>query len=157
MNAWTESSGLLDGIFAVTHPALYQAAADVQVRLNAQFPELREQLSRWPTVFNCVHYIVNRMTVHHRDTNGRAGWFDLLLTLGTYGETGVMNFRNLGATVPYGPGSIVLVASRIVIHAVPEVPADRICYAHFMVDAVHRHVGVEDPGWSRIADRLRMV
>ncbi len=154
MAAMVETAGLLDGILAVAHPDLYLAAIAVQRKLSEKVADIRERIIKWPTVYNAIQVLVNRQTVHHRDTATRPGWLDMCLTLGSYGETAVMSFRNLGVCVPYDTGSIALVASRVVIHAVPKVPADRVAYAFFMSDAVHEWVGVEDPGWSKVADRM---
>ncbi|TFK80112.1 hypothetical protein K466DRAFT_504442, partial [Polyporus arcularius HHB13444] len=157
MAAWAESGGLLDGILAVTHPALYQAALEAQLRVSWRVPSLREQIASWPSAFTCVQLLINRLTIHHRDTTGRPGWFDMLLSIGTYGEKGIMQFRNLGAAVPNESGSVVMVASSVVIHAVPQVPPDRLCYALFIQDAVHEWARVEDPGWSKHHERLRHI
>ncbi|KAI0687848.1 hypothetical protein C8T65DRAFT_746924 [Cerioporus squamosus] len=62
MAAWLESGGLLDGILAVTHPALYKAGLEAEMRLSARAPELREQIEKWPTAFNCIQLLVNRLT-----------------------------------------------------------------------------------------------
>ncbi|RPD69135.1 hypothetical protein L226DRAFT_472340, partial [Lentinus tigrinus ALCF2SS1-7] len=156
MKAMQNHSGLLDGVLAVAHPALYRAGVEVRRKLSMQASELRQYLTMWPSVFNAVQVIINRMTIHHRDVSGRPGWMDMLLSMGTYGERGVMSFRNLSVSVPYDTGSVVLVNSKVVIHSVPQVPPDRICYAFFMLDFVHSWVGQEDSGWSKITDRRRV-
>ncbi|TFK89215.1 hypothetical protein K466DRAFT_611054 [Polyporus arcularius HHB13444] len=156
MSALQEIGALIDGILAITHPRLYEAGLEVQRRLAERLPDLREHLGRWPWVFNCAQVSVNRMSIHHRDYNGRPGWVDFLLSVGTYGERAVMAFRNLGATVPFDSGSVVLPVSRVVIHAVPAVPADRIAYTLFMSDKVHEWVRVEDPGWEKEGGRRRV-
>lgn len=150
-----DTGGLLDGILAVAHPRLYAAAKEVQRRLCERVAEIREHVINWPTVYNAIQVMVNRETVHHRDTTTRPGWFDMCATVGSYGETAVMSFRNLGVCVPYDTGSVALVASRVVIHAVPRVPPDRIAYVFFMCDAVHKWLAVEDPGWTKVEDTLK--
>ncbi|RDX50609.1 hypothetical protein OH76DRAFT_1348589 [Lentinus brumalis] len=155
MRALQVCGGLTDGILAVTHPAQYRAGFDAQIKMSMRASELRPYISQWPFAYTAVQVMVNRLTIHHRDKTGRPGWFDLLLSFGTYGDTAVVAFRNLGASVPYGTGSAVMVNSRVVIHAVPEVPPDRICYAFFMSDVAHEWLGIEDPGWSKVGDRRR--
>ncbi len=155
MKALQIGGGLIDGILAVTHPAQYRAGVDAGVQMSMRASALRPYIAQWPSVYNAVQVMVNRMTVHHRDKTGRPGWFDAILSLGTYGTKAVVAFRNLGASVPYGTGSVVMVNSRVVIHAVPEVPPDRISYAFFMSDYAHEWLGIEDPGWSKVGDRRR--
>lgn len=154
MHDMQETGGLLDGILAVTHPALYQMAHGFLPRLAARVPELQDPISQWPSVFNAAQIVVNRMSLYHQDISGLEGWLDLLLTIGTYSEAGVMVFRNLGVTIPYDTGSIVLLATRTVTHGVPAVPPDRISLAFFMTYAVYRWLGEHVPGWSMYEDAV---
>lgn len=74
----------------------------------------------------------------------------MLLSIGTYGPTAVMAMPTLGVSVPYDTGSAVLISARVVVHGVPEVPPDRICYALLMCDAVHEWFSQEAAGWSQM-------
>ena len=150
-----ETSAILDAILAIVHPALYRVACHVLEKFRGLEDRFADAVRLWPTCFNVLHVIVNRESPFHRDTSARAGWLDMLISLGTYGGSGaIMALRNLGVSVAYKTGSIVLITSRVVMHGVPPVPADRICYAWFMKDVVHHRMGVPDPGWTTIQDIL---
>ena len=86
--------GLLDGILAVVHPQLYQAALALTEHVYRTYPRSRAVLAQWPSCYSAVQVIVNRETVRHRDMSSGIGWVDILLTLGSYGETAVMELRN---------------------------------------------------------------
>lgn len=157
MEHMEETGGLLDGILAVTHPAMYATGRTLMQNLCASNAQAHPYVDTWPSVFHALNVIVNRESIYHCDTNGLPGWYDLLASVGTYGEHAVMSFRNLGASVPYDSGSVVLISSRIVIHGVPVVPADRVCYAWLMKDSVLGYYNVPMPGWSMMEDRLAGV
>ena len=155
MKALDETGAILDGILSILHPKLFMAASEVLAKCRSDPGDFGTTLRLWPTCFNVLQVIVNRESPFHRDTSARAGWLDLLISLGTYGVSGaIMALRNLGVSVAYKAGSIVLITSRVVMHGVPPVPADRICYAWFMKDVVHHRMGVPDPGWTTIQDIL---
>ena len=112
--------------------------------------QARSVVSEWPSVFHAVHIIVNRETLYHRDSNGCPGWYDLLLSLGTYGEEAVFSVRTFGVSLPYDTGSVVMLCSRIVAHAVPAVPADRICLAWLMKDNILSYYDIAAPEWRTL-------
>ena len=146
MEEFQTCGGLLDGILAVTHPELYRQALAVSEEVFRTFGACRGQLSLWPSCFSSVQVIVNRSSPIHRDLSGYHGWLELLLTLGTYGETAILELRNLGVSVPYPPGSVAMLCSRQILHGVPTVAGDRICYAWYMNKQLFRKVDAEYPG-----------
>ena len=147
-----ETGALLDGILAVTHPELYDAGRKLMHRLYCEMGAAsRELVDAWPSVYHAVHIIVNRATVYHRDTNGLPGWYDMLVSVGDYGEEGVLSLKSLGASIPYDSGTVVLICSRIISHGAPVVPPDRICYAWLMKEDVLAHYDAGEPGWSTLS------
>ena len=136
MREFQSVGGLLDGILAVVQPELYHAAIALVEHMYATHSKCRAVLAQWPSCYSAVHVIVNRETVRHRDMSSGVGWLDILLTLGSYGETAVMEMRNLGVCVPYDAGTIVVLTGRLVVHGVPKVPTDRICLAWYMDEKV---------------------
>nr|VWP01972.1 Sigma-70 region 2 [Ganoderma boninense] len=151
MREFQTSGALLDGILAVTHPALYQEALAVAEEVYRKHGACRATLSIWPSAFNSVQVISNRSTPVHRDVGGRAGWLELLLTLGRYGETGILELRTLGVSVPYSSGSVAMLCSRQVLHGVPTVPGDRVCYAWYMNKHLFKKVKADLPGKAIVA------
>ena len=150
MSEMQESGGLLDGILAVTHPKLYAAGRQLMKHLSLGNDLVRAVVSEWPSVFHAVHVIVNRETLYHRDNNGRPGWYDLLLSLGTYGEEAVLSLRTFGVSLPYDTGSVVTLCSRIIAHGVPAVPPDRICLAWLMKDNILSYYDIPAPEWRTL-------
>ena len=146
-----EVGGVLDGILAVAHPEQYAAAREVfqQLYRGPDDSQHRKIADEWPSVLHAVHIISNRETIYHRDTNGRPEWYDLLSTVGSYGEQAVLSMRTLGVSVPYDSGSVVLLCSRLVMHGVPEVAPDRVCYAWLMREDVVSALGIQAPGWAQ--------
>ena len=149
-----ETGAILDAILSIVHPALFRMACEVLDKCRKEEDRFADAVRLWPTCFNALHLIVNRETPFHRDTSARPGWLDLLISLGSYGKTGIMGLRNLGVSVAYGTGSIVMLTSRVVMHGVPPAPADRLCLAWYMKDIIYHRMGVPDPGWSTIQQVL---
>lgn len=145
------SGGLLDGILAVTHPRLYAAAIEVAEKLCVAHGSARVLMQEWPSCFSTIEVIVNRETPRHRNIGTLLGCLDLLLPLGTYGENGVLELRNLGVCLPYDSGSVTLLNSKIVLHAVPKVPGDLVCYACHMNKDIFKWMKVPMPGMSHLS------
>lgn len=143
-----ESGALLSAILRVAHPDLYDAGRASLARLST-IDGLGDGISEWPTVFNAVQLISNRETPYHRDTSGRAEWYDMLMSLGTYRRAALV-LRNLGLQVAYKPGSMALLSGLTVHHGVAEVEPDRLCYAWYMADAVHGNFNIPDVSWMTI-------
>ena len=150
MEEMQETGSLLDGILAVTHPDLYHAGRHLMQKLYSHNARARPVVSTWPSFFHAVHIIVNRETILHRDTNGLPGWYDLLLSVGSYGEAAVFTMRTFGVSVPYDSGSVVMVCSRIIAHGVPAVPADRICLAWLMKENILSFHNVQGAQWRTL-------
>uniref|UniRef100_A0A5K1K6H8 Cell surface hydrophobicity-associated protein n=1 Tax=Ganoderma boninense TaxID=34458 RepID=A0A5K1K6H8_9APHY len=148
MVSFEESGGLLDGIHAVTHPNLYRAAQDLMVKLSTKHAPSMSLMKTWPSTFTSVQVIANRQTPWHRDMSAIPGWLDLLLTIGTYGETAVLELKGLGISLPYDSGSVVSISSNILLHGAPMVSGDRICYAFYMNKAVFESFKVPLPGMA---------
>ena len=152
MSDMDESGSLLDGILAVTHPELYAISQTWVDRILAEkrCSAATEGMRSWPTSFNSVQVIVNRLSRLHRDKNTCPGWSDLLATLGTYGEQAVLELNNLGVSVPYDSGTVAVICSRIIRHGVPKVEGDRVCYAWYMVQNVHTWFEMPEPGFADV-------
>ncbi|PIL26691.1 hypothetical protein GSI_11218 [Ganoderma sinense ZZ0214-1] len=131
MTAFEETGGILDGILAITHPTLHAAAQELMGAIWREHAESRAIMATWPVCFSSLQVIINRATLGHRDRHGEPGWFDLLVTLGTYGKASVLELRGLGISLPYGVGSIVPLASKLLLHGVPKfkVAVEDVTYA----------------------------
>ncbi|KAI0707022.1 hypothetical protein C8Q76DRAFT_696335 [Earliella scabrosa] len=100
MSAIQETGCLLDGILAATHPSLYDAGRNLMERLYSDGGLARDIVEMWPSVYHAVHVIVNRETIYHRDLNGLPGWYDMLVSVGDYGEAAILSAKTLGQYEP---------------------------------------------------------
>ena len=117
-------------------------------RLYSDGGPARAIVDLWPSVYHAVHVIVNRETICHRDLNGLPGWYDMLVSVGDYGEAALMSARTLGVSLPYDSGTVVMLCSRLITHGVPPVPPDRICLAWLMRDGILAHYKIHGVDWS---------
>ena len=136
MIAFEESGGLIDGILAVISPELYASAQELMVKLCTAHPPSIFLMQSWPSCFTSIEVISNRQTPWHRDLSSMPGWLDLLLSLGSYGENAVLEVPSLGISLPYDSGSVVPIMTKLLLHRVPRVAGDRLCYAFYLKKAV---------------------
>ncbi|PIL28433.1 hypothetical protein GSI_08467 [Ganoderma sinense ZZ0214-1] len=142
MAAFEENGGILDGILAMTHPKLYEAAQKATETIWREHSDSRAIMATWPSCFSALQVIINRSTLGHCDCHGAPGWFDLLVTLGTYGKKAVLELHGLGISLPYNAGTIVPLSSKLLLHGVPKVRGERVCYAFYMHSAILGHFNV---------------
>ena len=138
LDAISESNAIFSAILAVIHPNLYDAGLQTIQRLRDTPGVVRKDvLSRWASAFSGVAVISNRFTPPHRDNGSRFNWYDILVTLGRY-QSCDLNLPGLGITLEYGQGTVVGISGMVLEHEVPEVEGDRVSYAYFMKDNVHK-------------------
>ena len=148
MVEFEESGGLLDGILAVEHPELYAAAQDLMAKLSTAHAPSMFLMQTWPTSFTSVQVISNRQTPWHRDLSSKPGWLDLLLSLGSYGQDAVLEVRTLGISLPYDSGTVASLTSKLLLHGVPKVGRDRLCYALYLNKTIFESLNVPLPGMA---------
>jgi hypothetical protein len=56
---------------------------------------------------------------------------------GIIGTTCNLKLPGLGLSLEYGPGTVVGFSGTMLEHEVSSFEGDRVCYAYFMMDAVH--------------------
>ena len=88
-------------------------------------------IGNWPFALGAVQIIANRATLLHRDPSGIQGMYDLLFTVGDYGEQAYVALPSLGVSIPYDSGTVVVLDAGSVEHGVPEVNGHRVCLAGF--------------------------
>lgn len=150
MVEFEESGGLLDGILAVAHPELYAAAQDLMTKLSTVHAPSTFLMHTWPSSFTSIQVIANRQTPLHRDMSSKPGWLDLLLSLGNYGQDVILEVRSLGISLLYRSGSIVPLSSKLLLHGIPRVHLDRVCYALYLNKAVFESLKILLPGMATI-------
>ena len=112
--------------------------------------KFREVLKTWCNPFSGLALICNRKTPLHRDNNSRYCWYDILATLGTYGNLSI-DIPAIGMKFSYKPGTMMAIAGRAFTHGVDMADGERICFAYFIRDKVHQMTGFLDHTmWSTV-------
>lgn len=107
--------------------------------------------ARWESIYTGIQVICNRLTPSHRDSKGRAEWYDLLVGLSTT-SLPYLVVSELGLEMAYYPGTVVGLCGNVLEHGVRSWGSgDRICYAHFMREAVRKHFGIPAAGWAMLS------
>jgi hypothetical protein len=103
--------------------------------------------SKWESVYTGIQVISNRVTPAHQDSKGRPEWYDLLTAIGG-GLLPRLLVDDLGLELEYSGGSVVGLCGNVLEHQVQAWGfGDRVCYAHFMREAVRKRLGVAPAGW----------
>jgi hypothetical protein len=107
-----------------------------------------EIASEWQSVYTGIQIISNRITPAHRDSKGRAEWFDLLASYTGGGSKPHLLVHDLGLDLEYSSGTVVGLCGTIFGHEVRAWGGgDRVCYAHFMRESVRERLEVSPAGW----------
>ena len=108
-----------------------------------------EIANKWQSVYSGIAIISNRVTLPHRDSKGKPEWFDLLLNYTGHNVKPQLLINDLGLQLEYSSGTVVALCGTIFEHEVKSWGnGDRVCYAHFMREAVRGRLGAKDPGWA---------
>jgi hypothetical protein len=107
-----------------------------------------EIANKWQSVYTGIAIISNRVTPPHRDSKGKPEWFDLLMNYAGTAANPNLLINDLGLELEYPSGTVVGLCGTIFEHEVRSWgDGDRVCYAHFMREAVRKRLGAADPGW----------
>ena len=69
-----------------------------------------------------------------------------------------LDLPELGTSLSYGPGTLVAVSGKVLLHGVKwREGGVRVYIAHFTKDAVHTRLGLERPQWPRQQTYLQML
>ncbi len=122
---------------------------DRVVHGDQDFMQRLQALQLWSSIFTGIGLIANRITPPHRDQNGHAPFYDLLLSAGTHTHA---RFKviDFDASFLYKPGTVIALCGAVFRHALLDFKGkDRLCLAHFMrynmVDRVA--AGAKEASW----------
>ncbi|KII83173.1 hypothetical protein PLICRDRAFT_119759, partial [Plicaturopsis crispa FD-325 SS-3] len=149
LEAITPTEMLLNAVTALISPDLYDLGREAitELKTGQHLKSWSDNVALWPSVFSGIEVISNRMTPDHRDSNGSFEGYDLLLSCGTQTWSEV-SLPDMKGSLTYRPGTVVGICGKVLRHGVADWGGgERICYAHFMRDAVHSRLKVERPGW----------
>lgn len=136
----------LNVLLSLIHPDMHKTGATLLKYLRKE-ADTADIASLWNSVFSGISVMSNRKTPAHKDSNGRDTWYDLLTSFGTP-ERSVLEFKDIGVRLKYGPGSVVAACGQLLSHSVGDWgEGDRVCYAHFMRERVRQRYNVAAGGW----------
>ena len=132
---------------SLINPDLFHSGLEMLQRLRRS--ELTKDVAQqWQSVYTGIAIICNRKTPLHRDKKGKPEWFDTLLH---YSETSVPHrlvIDDIGLDLEYSSGAMVGFCGSVLKHGVESGEiGNRICYAHFMKEAVRNRLDVAPAGW----------
>lgn len=132
---------------SLIHPQLFRCGLDILQKLRVSGPTM-EIAKQWQSVYTGIAIISNRVTPAHRDRRGKPEWFDLLVNYAAIDSAPRLLIPDLGLDLEYSSGTVVGLCGTILEHEVRSWgDGDRICYAHFMREAVRKRLEADDPGW----------
>jgi hypothetical protein len=107
---------------------------------------------QWQSVYTGISVISNRTTPAHRDSKGQPQWYDLLLNYSNPKANPRLEISDIGLDLDYSNGTVVGFCGSIFMHEVKSWgTADRVCYAHFMREAVRKRLDAPEAGWVQQA------
>jgi hypothetical protein len=107
-----------------------------------------ELANQWQSVYTGVSVISNRVTPSHRDSRGRAEWFDTLISYSDPRVTPRLLIEDIGLDLEYRSGAVISFCRTLLKHRVDSWGhGDRVCYAHFMREEVRKRLDVTAAGW----------
>jgi len=137
---------LINKALELVHPRLFESSMAAREELRSN-PMTRKMASKWESAFTAVSAISNRTSKPHRDSGGEPGWYDFLLSQGSYSYSS-LDLDEIGARFVYTPGTAVAFCANVFKHGVSEWGrGDRICYAFFNKKVVLERLGQEYAGW----------
>lgn len=132
---------------SLINPGLFQTGLNMLRKLR-QLESTEEIAGKWQSVYTGISIISNRITPPHRDSRGRPEWFDTLLNCCDGDSRPRLLINDLGLDLDYTSGTIVGFCGSIFEHEVQSWgPGDRICYAHFMREAIRERLDAPAAGW----------
>jgi hypothetical protein len=117
LNATKNVERFLNLTLSLIHPDLFTSGAIMLQKLRAM-ETTTEIASEWQSVYTGIQIISNRITPAHRDSKGRAEWFDLLASYTGGGSKPHLLVHDLGLDLEYSSGTVVGLCGTIFGHEV---------------------------------------
>jgi hypothetical protein len=148
---WLETSNDVERFLNLTlsliNPDLFQSGLEM-LRKMRSMDETEGIAQQWQSVYTGIAIICNRITPLHRDRKGKPEWFDTLLNYSETGSSPRLVIDDVGLDLEYSSGTVVGFCGTVLKHGVKSWGVgNRICYAHFMREAVRKRLDVAPAGW----------
>ncbi|EGO05067.1 hypothetical protein SERLA73DRAFT_45154, partial [Serpula lacrymans var. lacrymans S7.3] len=104
-------------------------------------------LKSWSSVFNVLSIISNQETRVHGDCLSKAEWYNMLASIGDYGEA-ILELTGASFCFKFHSGTIAAFSAKLLNHGVSPCSGERICFAYYMREYIHTICRVKTPGWS---------
>jgi hypothetical protein len=148
---WIQISNEVERFLNLTllliNPDLFQTGLLILRRLR-ELKSTKALAREWQSVYTGIAIICNRVTPSHRDSKARPEWFDTLVNYSNNGSIPRLLIEDLGLDLKYSSGTVVALCGRVLKHEVRAWGVgDRVCYAHFMREAVRERLDVPPAGW----------
>jgi hypothetical protein len=137
----------LNHTLSLLNPHMFESGLEILGKLR-QGEKTKEIAEQWQSVYTGISIISNRVTPAHRDSKGRPEWFDTLMSYSDPATEPELIIQDLGLVLNYPSGSVVSLCGSIFQHEVKYWgDGDRVCYAHFMREAVRDRLDAAPAGW----------
>ncbi len=131
---------------SLINPGLYHQGQMMLAKLQ-ELNSTSAVTLEWESGYTGIQVICNRVTPTHRDSKGHPEWYDLLTGIAE-GSLPQLMVNDLGLELAYYRGSVIGLCGNVLEHQVKAWGnGDRVCYAHFMWEAVRERLGVVPAGW----------
>lgn len=142
-----EVEQFLNLTLSLTNPDLFECGR-LMLRKLRSLETTKTIAQEWQSIYSGISVISNRTTPSHRDLKGRPEWFDTLMSYSEPGSRPQLLIKDFGLNLDYSSGTVVSFCGTILKHEVLSWgDGDRVCFAHFMREAVRERLGVPPAGW----------
>jgi hypothetical protein len=142
-----EVETFINHALSLINPHLFASGLQILQKLR-EGEKTKEIAEEWQSVYTGISIISNRVTPAHRDSRGRPEWFDTLMSYSDPATKPRLEIQDLGLDLDYPSGSVVSLCGSIFEHGVKYWgDGDRVCYAHFMREAVRDRLDAAPAGW----------
>jgi hypothetical protein len=159
VKAITDAEAVLDCVAAIVCPELHSISlcAIDKLKSGEHLSKWDDIVKQWPCVFSGIEVISNRVTPLHRDPKAAPTMYDFLVSAGNHQEAW-LDLPDVNAKLAYNPGTVVAVCGRVLRHGVEKwIGGERICFAHFIRDAVHQRLGLPRPDWVKSSQYVQLM
>jgi len=153
------AEAVINGIAILICPQLHSIAAKAieMVQEGQHLHKWHDNVKLWPSIFTGIEVISNRVTPDHRDAKAAAPVYDFLVSAATHQEAW-LELPDVEAKLSYKPGTVVAISGKVLRHGVKDWDGgERICFAHFIRDAVHNRLKLPRPDWVSMKKYTAMM